>query len=366
MLKKVLIAFTALLLGVSSLVCSEPVTLRKDAPSSYVVKQGDTLWDISALYLNEPWLWPNLWQMNPQIDNPHLIYPGDVLSLIYDADGRPRLIVNDKIRRLSPDIRKTLKHSDAIATLPLHLIRPYLSYDQTLTAEQLASLPYVLGANSNVKLIAENHILYARGELQSGAPYGIYRQGNPFIDPDTGATLGYQTHLIATARAFRSGQDTVPVEPASLNVLSIKQEIRQGDKVIAIQDDQLLPAFFVMSQPVQDISGNIIDTMSKLRELSKWDVVVLNRGLTHELQAGNMLAIYRQSPTVIDSGKTPTYLEDSNKFQKVFQRNNQYEVTLPQEKVGELMVFKVAEQVSYAIVTKTQRPIRVGDIIKNI
>jgi hypothetical protein len=379
MLKKFAIIITLVIISGVFNVFAEVLKIREDAPASYVVKKGDTLWDISALYLNEPWLWPQLWQMNPQIDNPHLIFPGDTLSLQFDAQGQPRLVVNDKVqrlspandnvKRLSPEIRKTLKGDDAISTLPLSMIRHYLTFEQALSEEQIAALPYVLGSNANVKNSVNSHTIYAKGVLDPGASYGVYRKGKPYVDLETGEVLGYETKLIATARAFRAGRlatDDTPTEAASLSVLSVKREIKQGDRVMPALEGQALPAFFVMHRPEMDINGTIIDTTSDLREFSKWDIVVLNRGNLNELKAGQMFGIYRNSPTVIDSEDGPVYVEDATKLQKMFKNFGENTITLPREKVGELMIFKVSERTSFAIVTKTQRPIRVGDMFANL
>ena len=369
MLKKFATILTLIMMSGCFTALADVLKIRDDAPANYVVKQGDTLWDISALFLNEPWLWPELWQMNPQIDNPHLIYPGDTLTLTYDAQGRPRLAVNDKVKRLSPTTRKTMKGGEAISTLPLSMIRPFLTFEQSLTDEQIAALPYILGSDGNVKNSVSSHIIYVKGVLDAGASYGVYRKGKPYIDPDTDTVLGYETKLIATARAFRSGRaatDDSPTEAASLNVLSVKREIKQGDKVMPALDGQSLPAFFIMTKPKVDVSGTIIDTTSDLREFSKWDIVVLNRGALQELEPGHMLGIYRNSPTVIDADDGPVYVEDGNKLQKALRNFGENSIQLPREKIGELMVFKVSERTSFAIVTKTQRPIRVGDLIANL
>lgn len=369
MLKKIAIVVT--LLGMSGFfnVVADVLKIRDDAPASYVVKKGDTLWDISALYLNEPWLWPQLWQMNPQVDNPHLIFPGDTLTLTFDAQGRPRLSVNENVKRLSPTARKTLKGGDAVSTLPLSMIRHYLTFEQALSDEQIAALPYILGSNANVKNSVSDHIIYAKGVLETGASYGVYRKGKPYINTEDGEVLGYETTLIATARAFRSGREATeesPTEAASLNVLSVKREIKQGDRLMPALEGQALPAFFIMQKPEFDIIGSIIDTTSNLREFSKWDIVVLNRGSLNELKAGHMLGIYRNSPTVIDGKNGPVYVEDANKLQKALKGFGDNSIVLPREKVGELMVFKVAERLSFGIVTKTQQPIRVGDTIANL
>lgn len=369
MLKKFAAIVTLMVMSGFFNVFADVLKIRDDAPASYVVKKGDTLWDISALYLNEPWLWPQLWQMNPQLDNPHLIYPGDTLTLTYDGQGKPRLAVNNNVKRLSPTARKTVKSADAVSTLPLSMIRHYLTYEQALSDEQIQALPYLLGSNANVKNSVSDHIIYAKGVLDTGASYGVYRKGKPYFDPETETVLGYKTTLVATARAFRPGHEATedkPAEASSLNVLSVKREIKQGDRLMPALEGQALPAFFVMTKPGFNIAGTIIDTTSNLREFSKWDIVVLNRGSLQELKAGHMLGIYRSSPTVVDSPDGPVYIEDASKLQKMFKNFGDTTITLPREKVGELMVFKVSERTSFAIVTKTQRPIRVGDLIANL
>lgn len=368
MLKKILIILSASACCWLGTVFADTLKLKPDAPTTYVVKPGDTLWDISGLYLSEPWLWPELWQVNPQIANPHLIFPGDVLTLSYDAEGRPRLATNKRAVRLSPQSRTTHKSADAIATLPLGIIRPFLSYDQALSQDVIDKLPYILGSNSASKSAAETHTLYVNAELKEGASYAIYRQGRPYIDLDTGETLGFETKLVATARAIRSGKSksvNSAFEPAALDVIGISREIRQGDKVLLAYDNQSLPAFFVMNKPEESIEGRIIATTSDLREFSTFDIVVLNRG-QQALKAGDMLGIYRQSPTVVDGRNGPVYLEDATKLQKVMRDFGGEAIIMPREKVGDLMVFQVSEKVSFAIVTNTLRPVRVGDSVSNL
>ncbi|MFC0049597.1 LysM peptidoglycan-binding domain-containing protein [Rheinheimera tilapiae] len=381
MLKTITSSIAALLFCLTTSVSADILAIKPDAPKSYTVKQGDTLWDISGLYLQQPWLWPQLWKLNPQVENPHLIYPGDVLSLSYDQDGRPILSVNGNaikvspaaadgtatqgIRKLSPQARKSLKNTKAITTIPLMMIRPFLTYEQSLSAEQIDGLPYVLGADDHVKNASQGHILYVRGQLQQDAAYGIYRKGKAYIDPQTEEILGYETILVGTARAFRAGGAEVD-QPASVAVLDVKQEIRQGDRLIPAADGQSLPAFFMMRKPEQPLSGTIIDTTSDLREFSSWDIVVLNRGQQDGLKAGYMFSISRQSPTVVDSSRGPVYMSDASKYQKLMGGLDGDRIEMPKEQIGELMVFKVAERTSFAIVTGTKKPIRVGDIIGDL
>jgi len=381
MLKTITSSIAALLLCLTTTVSADVLAIKPDAPKSYTVKQGDTLWDISGLYLQQPWLWPQLWKLNPQVENPHLIYPGDVLSLSYDKDGRPVLSLNGSaikvspsdeatepgqgIRKLSPEVRKSLKNVKAVTTIPLMMIRPFLTYEQSLSAEQIDSLPYVLGADDHVKNASQGHILYIRGQLQQDAAYGIYRKGKAYIDPQTEEILGYETILVGTARAFRAGGAEVTA-PASVTVLDVKQEIRQGDRLLPAADGQSLPAFFMMRKPEKSMGGAIIDTTSDLREFSSWDIVVLNKGQQDGVKAGYMFSIYRQSPTVVDSSRGPVYMSDATKYQKIMGGIDGERIDMPKEQIGELMVFKVAERTSFAIVTGTKKPIRVGDSIGDL
>jgi hypothetical protein len=392
MLKIITTSIAALLLCYTGLVNAQELTLKPDAPKNYTVKQGDTLWDISGLYLAQPWLWPQLWKLNPQVDNPHLIYPGDVLSLTFDADGNPVLAVNDEnavitvspdteaavsdaevvaitgssgIKKLTPQIRKTIKSTQAVTTLPLKMIRPFLTFEQALTEADIAALPYVLGANDEWKNTVAEQILYVKGELELGSSYGIYRKGKAYVDPATEELLGYETILVATGKVFRPGS-TENNTPSSIQVIDVKQEIKQGDRLIPASDGQSLPAFFVMSKPEKVIDGVIIDTTSDLREFSKWDIVVLNKGLIEDVKAGHMFAIYRKSPAVVDTKRGPVYVSDASKYEKLTGGIEGDVLEMPREKIGQLMVFKVSDRVSFAIVTSTTRPIRVGDLIGEI
>jgi hypothetical protein len=358
-------------LGVAFPTLADVLKIKKDAPEQYVVKKGDTLWDISGIYLDEPWLWPELWQMNPQIDNPHLIYPGDALALVYDADGNPRLVINKAYRKLSPQGRITPKGKNAITTLPLEVIRPYLTYEQAIDSNKIKELPYILGANENTKTQTLGHILYVNGNLKLHQAYAIYHQGQPYLDPLTGKVLANRAAYVGMARVFRKG-DTANGEPASVRVESVKREIKQGDFLLPAMQGQMLPAYFNMHRPTQPVLGSVIASPRESREFSTMDVVVLNLGQSQNIEVGHVLDIERQSPKVIDSARGPRYVEDSSRFEKLVsatsellgseadESNTSWE--MPKEKVGEMIVFKVYDKVSYALITQNQYPIRIGDI----
>ncbi|WP_462169379.1 LysM peptidoglycan-binding domain-containing protein [Pseudoalteromonas lipolytica] len=348
---------------------ADVLTIKKDAPKQYVVKKGDTLWDISGVYLNEPWQWPDLWQMNPQIANPHLIYPGDALTLIYDKDGNPRLVKNARYKKLSPEGRITPKGKQAVPTLPLELLRPYLSYEQAISADVIVEKPYILGASVNTKMNTMDHILYVKGDLNLNEAYAVYRKGSELIDPTSQEVLANKAELVAIVRAFRSG-DVANGIPASVKIELIKQEIRPNDFLMPAMDGQLLPAYFTMKRPDTTMNGTIISSATELREFSTMDIVVLNLG-SDQVKPGFVLDIQRQSPEVFDGANGPRYREDSTSLEKLITDTNDFLGVeadedskvwhMPKEKVGELMVFKVYDTVSYALIVKNQHPIRVGD-----
>ena len=363
--------FMALLLAlltiqVSPQASADVLKVRENAPQRYVVKKGDTLWDLSAIYLEKPWLWPKLWRWNPQIKNPHLIYPGDVLSLTYDSEGNPRLTVNSKVIKLSPKIRTIRKSEQAIPTLPLRIIRPYISYGQSLEGEYLDSLPYVMGATSNSKSWLKGQKVYVSEPLNSEQSYAIYRKGQAYVDPQSEQIIGYETALVATAKVVREG-DTQG-NPATLLVTSSFTEIKAGDKILPANVGQMQPVFFKISEPKGAIDATIIASPSQYREYSKYDIVVINKGHNAEAKVGNMLDIYHRSPTVVNDPDDPKYLEDASRFSKivgsVFGESTDGTGTvqrMPKEKIGEMMIFKVYDNLSYAFVTTAKRPIRVGD-----
>lgn len=253
----------------------------------------------------------------------------------------------------------------------LSFLRPYLTYEQALDEEVIATKPYVLGANQAVKNQISDQILYVKGDLERSQFYGIYRKGDAYIDPESETVLAHKAKLVGTARAFRSG-DVHKGEPASVRVQNVKQEIKAGDFLMPAMEGQSLPAFFSLTRPEAGIKGSIIAATNDFREFSQYDIVILNRGTADQLKPGHILDIRRASPKVIDGKNGPTYLEDTSRYEKVaasieglFGESNQDQKlwVTPSEKVGELMVFKVYNNLSYAIIMETLMPIRLGDTV---
>lgn len=363
MLKKIILTFSLLVFSLISL--ADQLQINNDAPKIYVVKKGDTLWDISALFLDQPWLWPKLWRLNPDIDNPHLIYPGDVLKLVFDEQGEPMLVVEPvKVKpayKWSPRVRQQSKDSSAISLLPLEVIAPFIKYDHLFTAQALEELPQVIGSDEGYKSSVNGFKVYVNKNLALAKSYAIYDKGEEIFDPETDESLGFYVNLVATAQALRTG-DMENKEPATLLINSVKREIRSGHYVAPIYDGQLLPALFTMQAADKSLHGRIIKSSNNAREFGKLEVVMINRGNTDAVKAGDVMIIKRKSPAVVDTGDSAVYAADSSRWSKMLSFGDS-DYKMPEEPIGKLMVFKVYEQASMALILNTEKPARLQDAI---
>jgi hypothetical protein len=326
--------------------------LRMDHPNEYVVKKGDTLWDISGTFLSKPWLWPEIWEINPQIENPHWIYPGDLIRLVY-REGEPRLTLERTTKlapgdrsaingaeRLSPQIRSQ-RIEDAITTIPLEEIDPFLSRSRIVNPGDLESAAYILQGSQQHLIVGEGDAAYARGNFADNLPaYGVYRKAEAIIDPVTRELLGVHAQGIGNVTVV-----TVANDIATLNVGRSYEEIRPGDRLLP-SDNEAVTAIFEPSSPDADISGLIIGVEKGVSQIGKLDVVFLNRGEREGLQIGNVLAIYKTGEVVADRVKGD-------------------KVALPDERAGLLMIFRTFEKMSFALVLETDRPLAVGDKVRN-
>ncbi len=325
----------------------EPIVLKPDYPERYVVVRGDTLWDIADRFLRDPWRWPELWQKNSYIANPHLIYPGDVLSLIY-IDGRPALQVQradargggGETVRMSPQVRiESLERG--IPTIPLEAIRPFLMRPRVVSAAELEAAPYILSSADEHLIAATGNKVYVRGiDDTSIANYVVVRKGEAFVNPDDKEDiLGYEAIYLAKANVKRFG------DPATLVLADSKQEVLNGDRLLPGGDGQI-ETDFVPVAPAQPVEGKIISLVDGLSQIGQFQIVVVNLGLEDQIKAGHVLAVYQSGKKVRDpvSGDL---------------------VTIPDERAGLLMVFRPYDRMSYALVMKSTRPMGVLDRVTN-
>jgi len=332
-----ILAICALILGM--LITAIPVQaadLKDGHPDVYIVKKGDTLWDISAVFLDKPWLWPEIWQVNPQVDNPHLIYPGDELHLVY-IDGKPRIVRNND-GKLSPKIR-VLSEGDAIPTIPLDTIRPFLYTPRILSNEEIDSAPYILAADSQRLIYGQGSKVYFRGVTDTQrTAYSIFRKGEPYIDPETQELLGIEAIHLGGGKKVRAG------DPATMIINESVQEILAGDRALPFED-QLFPPVFMLHAPKHDVNAYIISVYNGVTQIGTYDVVILNKGQRNNMEVGHVL-------TVMQSGRMVSDAYSATKDEAV---------TLPSEIAGELMIFRVFEKTSLALIMRANRPIHVMD-----
>ena len=363
MLKKIMLTLSLFACSLISL--ADQLKLNNDAPETYVVKKGDTLWDISSLFLNQPWLWPKIWRLNPEIKNPHLIYPGDIISLVYDENGEPALVLNSvkgkPSYKWSPKIRKTNKEDSAIKLLPLEVIAPFLKYDQIFNAEQLEKLPYVIGSDEGYRSSINGFKVYVNQDLKLSKTFAIYNKGEEITDPETEESLGFYVDLVATGQVIASG-NTAEKEPSTLKISTAKREIRSGDYVVPVHEDQMFPSIFTMKAVDKEFRGSIIKAASDGREFGKLEVVMLNRGTNHQVTIGDVMAIKRLSPGVVETSSGPKYTDEAPRWDRMLTTDGS-DYKMPEEYLGELIVFKVYAQASMAIILRTEKPARLRDIV---
>ncbi|MFD2165814.1 LysM peptidoglycan-binding domain-containing protein [Thalassotalea euphylliae] len=387
MLKKIILAATFFSLPMH--LVADELQINEDAPKTYIVEEGDTLWDISSIFLEQPWLWPQLWRLNPEISNPHLIYPGDVLRLVFDDQGEPQLIVEEEpyeeeyveeviveepepiappvevVRekptiKLSPKLRKEVK-KQPVQTMPLHVIAPYMQYDHLLTQEQIDQLPHVIGNDDGQKSGMDGMKLYVTDNLVLGQSYAVYHIGDEIIDPETEEPIGFDVRLTATAQAIRNG-DMENKRPGTLLVNSASREIRAGNVVMPINDGQLLPSFFTMQKADDSVRGVIVKSSSDGREFGKLEVIMINKGEADSVKVGDILSIKRKSPSVVETRTGPQYTVDASRWARMSAEDGS-EYDMPEEDLGQIMVFKVYENASMALIMRTSKPARLLDVV---
>ncbi len=330
---------------------AEPVVVNPGAPTSYTVKRGDTLWDIASMFLRDPWLWPEIWQVNPQVKNPHLIYPGDVLSLAYGADGKPEIrLTRGGGARLDPMLRSA-ELDGAIATIPYSSIAAFLERPSVLSKEQIKTAPRVLAFRERHMIGGSGMEAYVRGLKggEVGSRHAVVHVGDPIRDPDDNKVLGYQGIYSAT------GVLLAPGEPAKISLTDSARETLEGDRLFSNQND--VPLNFVPRAPQRDVQGKLISVIDGVTLIGQYKVVALNRGSRDGLEPGHVLAIEEAGQVVHDR---TTANSSAVKASRAFSRK----VKLPNERSGTLLVFRVYDRMSFGLVVGASNPIRIGDVVR--
>jgi LysM repeat protein len=320
--------------------------LAPNAPERYTVKPGDTLWGIASRFLRDPWRWPEIWQANPDIANPHLIYPGDVLVL---ADGRLRALRRETVK-LSPQVRSE-PFAEAIPTIPPSAIAPYLSAPLVVEDATLGRAGYVAAAIDNRVVLGKYVHFYARGLAEPvGDIYQIFRPDKPLADPCTGEQLGLLALHVGDARVVHDfGSACCPgasngkdgERSVKMQITRSFIEIEPGDRLVPAPKKPADLSFLPRAPQMGGVCARVIDAPRGVRETGKYDVVALSVGSRNGIEPGHVLRILQAGQLARDPITN-----------KVFEA--------PQEPAGLAMVFRTFERVSFALVMESQRPIDIG------
>jgi LysM repeat protein len=340
--------------------------LAPGAPERYTIKKGDTLWAISVLYLKSPWRWPELWGMNKQaIANPHLIYPGQMLVLVKTAEGRAQLKLVGSgdtgapapaptvaaapavpappplpVVQLQPRVRDLGDvSSEPIPSIPNRLIEPFLSQPMVISAEELSKYPRIVATPEDRVYLGRYDLAYARGiEDRSQTDFHVFRPARPLFDPDNPRSepIAYEALFLGSARVVRHGEIT------TLSIVDSKREIGVEDRLVPIQREPLIT--YVPHRPQHPIEGRLISVYGSIDDVGAQSIVTLNRGGRDGLEIGTVLAVNRSGQTMRDRTAAGSQF-----------------IKLPDERIGEMFVFRVFDNIAYALVMTATGPIKVGD-----
>ena len=328
---------------------ADTLAIQPNAPERYIVVKGDTLWDISGKFLRDPWLWPEIWQVNAAIANPHLIYPGDRLILTYDKDGRPHITLergpgsSSGNNKLSPQARVE-SDNNAIPTIPMDAIAQFLKKAGIIDKAEYEKLPYIVSLEDKRLIGGSDETAYIRGlPPQPDTHYAVIHLGKAYRNPNAkpGDILGYETLEVASLRI------DAPGDPATALIMNSEREVLRGDRVIALPNDPM-QNFTPRSAP-DGVEGFVVGVVDGISRIGQHQVIVVNVGKAQGIEPGHVFAVYQSGRTVQDSF--------------VAKRGGE-KVVLPDVRAGVVMVFRPFEKVSYALVMRSERDFGLYDKIK--
>jgi LysM domain len=327
--------------------------LSPNAPDSYTIKRGDTLWDISKIFLKSPWRWPELWGMNlDDIRNPHLIFPGQILYLD-KSGGRARLrtarAVETQDGKLSPRVRAEPLANEAIASVPMHLIGPFLNEAIVLEGNTLDAAPRIVATQEGRVLVSKGESAYVRGDLSAARNWQLFREARPLLDPDTREVLGYEARFVGSAEYVRPGEirkradGKDEIVPATITITGLREEANVGDRLSPTPARDV--EAFAPHAPGGPVRGRIVSVYGDGLNAGQNQIVALNRGARDGMERGHVMAVWRAGTERVDN---------TDETRPV--------IRLPDERHGLLFVFRVFERVSYALILQVQDPVAAGDI----
>jgi len=343
--KSITLMLLSFYLAAGPVAAQTAIGIKENAPDTYVVEKGDTLWSIAQKFLREPWRWPEIWKLNQdQIRNPNRIYPGNVVVL-NRGGSNPSLSLGAPVK-LSPEVRSEALPEDAIPAIRPSLIEPFLTQPLVIEESGLSRAPRIVATEENRVNLGPGGVAYVSGAGDSKeVNWQIFRPGKPLIDPDTRRTLGFEAIFLGTGRITRSG------DPATMQIVTANQEIGRGDRLIPTGRTAIRQ--YIPHSPKGAVQGKIISIYGALAssEGGLNSIVALNKGTRDGLEHGHVLALYRAGASAIDPAST-------------LSRDSAPTIKLPDERYGLVLIFRTFDSVSYALVMESSRPVAPGDLLK--
>jgi hypothetical protein len=332
---------SALILTVAAALCgaaTPPIQLSNSAPDRHVVVPGDTLWDISAQFLKEPWRWPEIWRMNrEQIKNPHWIYPGDIIILDRDANGNP--LLRKQSNRLQPQVYSE-QVDQAIPAIPPNVIEPFISAPLIIEVGELDKAARIVATQQDRVFLGRGDRAYVDDADPSQLKWQVYRNGKPLLDPeDSKKILGYEAFYLGSATQIKPGQ------PATFELISTTQEVGRGDRLLPAVRPPMVA--YVPHKPDTAIDGRLISIYGGVGVAGRGSIVSINRGAGDGLEIGHVLALERNR-TVVGRDES----------------DNKVNITIPAEHVGFVFVFRTFDHISYALVVQADGPVEANDFVR--
>lgn len=362
---------------------AQEVSVREDHPDEYIVVEGDTLWDISGRFLDQPWQWPAIWHANQQIENPHLIYPGDKISLVY-IDGQPRLMV-DRGRptvRLSPETRVTTR--EPIPPIRREWIEGLIrNFRHVSSKDELDALPYVVATEEQRRQAVTNDNIYVRNlDGEVGEFYAVFRVANIYfrdggeirraIDPgypwqapthkewhdnwlkrasnigavNYGDVVGFELFQVAEGMLAKTG------DPAIVTIGSAQEPVFPGDFILPLTDEGYVDEYQPRAMDAVPNGMRVLAVQGDNRLVGHLKMVSISGGARQGVEPGHVFSAFRPGEKIRDAVKYPA---DSWADAMTWKDDH---VTLPDEFEAHIMVFRVFDEVSYALVMEGRRPVR--------
>jgi len=388
-MRKLIISLIILCCSVSTAPAATNDDIADGAPERYVVVPGDTLWAIASRFLKSPWKWNELWKLNQeQIPNPNRIAPGDVLVLDRGYNETRLRLLKTQTVKVSPAIVESAREPDPIPTISSKDIEPFLSQPLVVAQNELVSAPRIVRTQENRVALGSGGIAYAKGlTKEKGVRWQIFRPGTTLVDPQTNETLGYEATYLGEATVTRFG------DVSTLEILRSPQEVYAGDYLVAAPQGKTISSY-APHAPAKKINAQVIAAYGSLFETGGNGIVAISKGAKDGLEVGHVLAIYRnlnastyqlrespmwgrRGPSGNDKGTNyvnePLVTRNAPLWGRVGpggashdkDKTNLPSADLPDERYGLMLVFRVFDRASYALIMNAERPVNILDLATN-